>query len=72
MLKLLKKLKELVFGKTIPVVVETPTIPSIKHVSTKVEACEVKPTIETPIAESPNHSSKKKFKHKSKPKPQTP
>jgi len=59
MLKLLKKLKELVFGKTIPVVTETP----------KVEACEVKPTIETPIAESPNHSPKKKFKHKSKPKP---
>ena len=42
MLKLLKKLKELVFGKTTPVVVETP----------KVEACEIKPVVETPVVEA--------------------
>jgi len=56
MLKLLKKLKELVFA----------IIPSTKHVSTKVEACEVKPSIEAPIVKSPNNPPKKKFKHKSK------
>jgi len=72
MLKLLKKLKELVFGKTVPAVVETPIIPSTKHVSTKVEACEVKPAIEVPIVEASNIPPKKKFKHKSKPKPKTP
>ena len=59
MLKLLKKLKELVFGKTIPVVVETP----------KVEACEIKPVVETPVIETPVATSKKKFKHKHKSKP---
>ena len=69
MLKLLKKLKELVFGKTIPVVVETP----------KVEACEIKPVVETPVvetpvvesqvAETPVATPKKKFKHKNKPQP---
>ena len=59
MLKLLKKLKELVFGKTTPVVVETP----------KVEACEIKPVVETPVIETPVATSKKKFKHKNKPQP---
>lgn len=64
MLKLLKKLKELVFGKTTPVVVETP----------KVEACEIKPVVETPVvesqvAETPVATPKKKFKHKNKPQP---
>jgi len=59
MLKLLKKLKELVFGKTIPVVVETP----------KVEACEIKPVVETPAIETPVATPKKKFKHKNKPQP---
>ena len=59
MLKLLKKLKELVFGKTTPVVVETP----------KVEACEIKPVVETPVIETPVATSKKKFKHTNKPQP---
>jgi len=70
MLKLLKKLKELVFGKTVPAVVETPVIPSTKHVPTKIEACEVKPLVEAPIVEASNSTPKKKFKHK--PKPKTP
>ena len=59
MLKLLKKLKELVFGKITPVVVETP----------KVEACEIKPVVETPVVENQVVAPKKKFKHKNKPQP---
>jgi hypothetical protein len=59
MLKLLKKLKELVFGKTTPAVVKTP----------KVEACEIKPIVETPVIETPVAAPKKKFKHKHKPQP---
>ena len=59
MLKLLKKLKELVFGKTTPAVVETP----------KVEACEIKPIAKTPVVEAPVVAPKKKFKHKNKPHP---
>ena len=59
MLRLLKKLKELVFGKTTPEVIEAP----------KVEVYEVKPTAETLVVEEKVVATKKKFKHKTKPQP---